>query len=142
MGLGLAKRPGRDNRGAECGSLAPSSGYVVGGQGSQQPLRFNIFESPSPSASAFVSVWICVSLSASKFLLLIRRWLSGKESACQCRRPKRRGCDLCIGKDPCRRKWEPNLVFLSGKFHGLRSLVGHSPWGHKELDMTEHTHIG
>ena len=22
--------------------------------------------------------------------------------------------------------------------HGQRSLVGHSPWGHKELDMTEH----
>ena len=28
---------------------------------------------------------------------------------------------------------------------GQRSLVGHSPWGHKELDVmgaTEHTHIG
>ena len=30
-----------------------------------------------------------------------------------------------------------------GNFHGQRSLVGDSPWGHKELDMTEqltHTH--
>ncbi|CAI9174476.1 unnamed protein product [Rangifer tarandus platyrhynchus] len=26
---------------------------------------------------------------------------------------------------------------LLGKFHGQRSLVGYSPWGHKELDMTE-----
>ena len=86
MGLGLAKRPGRDNRGAECGSLAPSSGYVVGGQGSQQPLRFNIFESPSPSASAFVSVWICVSLSASQSVCLLCALLSlfPSESVCLC----------------------------------------------------------
>ena len=32
---------------------------------------------------------------------------------------------------------EPTPVFLSGKSHGLRSLVGYSPWGHKESDMTE-----
>ena len=29
------------------------------------------------------------------------------------------------------------LVFLPKKFHGLRSLAGYSPWGHKELDATE-----
>ena len=28
-------------------------------------------------------------------------------------------------------------VFLSGKSCGQRSLVGYSPWGHKELDTTE-----
>ena len=28
-------------------------------------------------------------------------------------------------------------VLLSGKSHGQRSLVGYSPWGHEELDMTE-----
>ena len=28
-------------------------------------------------------------------------------------------------------------VFLPGEFHAQRSLVGYSPWGHKELDMTE-----
>ena len=28
-------------------------------------------------------------------------------------------------------------VFLPGEFHGQRSLAGYSPWGHKELDMTE-----
>ena len=30
-------------------------------------------------------------------------------------------------------------VFLPGKSHEQRSLAGYSPWGHKELDMTEHT---
>ena len=28
-------------------------------------------------------------------------------------------------------------VFLPGEFHGQRSLVGFSPWSHKESDMTE-----
>ena len=36
-----------------------------------------------------------------------------------------------------RTKWQPTPVFLSGKSHGQRSLVGYSSWGHKELDMTE-----
>ena len=31
------------------------------------------------------------------------------------------------------------LVFLPGESHGQRSLVGYSPWGHKELDMAEVT---
>ena len=31
----------------------------------------------------------------------------------------------------------PTPVFLPGEFHGQRSLVDYSPWGHKESDMTE-----
>ena len=34
-------------------------------------------------------------------------------------------------------QWQPTPVFLPGKSHGWRSLVGCSPWGRKELDMTE-----
>ena len=45
------------------------------------------------------------------------------------------------GKSPWCRKWQPIPVFLPGKFHGQRSLVGYSPWGCKELDMTEHAQI-
>ena len=36
-----------------------------------------------------------------------------------------------------RRKWQPTPVCLPGEFHGQRSLVGYSPWGHRESDMTE-----
>ena len=36
-----------------------------------------------------------------------------------------------------RREWLPMLVFLPGEFHGQRSLAGYSPWGCKELDMTQ-----
>ena len=42
------------------------------------------------------------------------------------------------------RDWERSYTFiwefpltLPGKSHGQRSLVGRSPWGRKELDMTE-----
>ena len=38
---------------------------------------------------------------------------------------------------PWRRKWQPTPVFLPGKFHGCGNLIGHSPWGCKELDATE-----
>ena len=36
-----------------------------------------------------------------------------------------------------RRQWHPTPVLLPGKSHGWRSLVGCSPWGHQESDMTE-----
>ena len=31
----------------------------------------------------------------------------------------------------------PTPLFLPGEFHGQRSLVGYSPWEHKEPDTTE-----
>ena len=37
-----------------------------------------------------------------------------------------------------RRKWQPIPVFLPGKSHEWRSLVGCSPWGFKESDTAEH----
>ena len=46
-----------------------------------------------------------------------------------------------MGKIPWRRKWHPTPVFLPGKSHGQRSLVGYSPWGHTELDtMSNRAH--
>ena len=57
------------------------------------------------------------------------RWLSGKESTCQCRR---RGFKPWVGKIPWRRERLPTPVFWPGEFHGL-----YSPWGRKESDMTE-----
>jgi len=49
---------------------------------------------------------------------------SGKESACQWRRHKRRRFDPWTGK--WRRKWQPTPVSLSGSFHEQRSLVDYS----------------
>ena len=62
---------------------------------------------------------------------------SGKEPTCQCRRHKSHGFDPWVRKMPRRREWQPTPAFLLGEFHGQRTLVGHSPWGHKESDTTE-----
>ena len=40
-----------------------------------------------------------------------------------------------------RRQWQPTPVLLPGKSHGQRSLVGYSPWGREESDMTERLHF-
>ena len=45
------------------------------------------------------------------------------------------GFDPWVGKIPWRRELTP--VALPEEFHGLRSLAGYSPQGHKESDMTE-----
>ena len=50
---------------------------------------------------------------------------------------QRPGFNPWVGKISWRRKWQPTPVFLPGKSHGWRSLVGYSPWGRKELDTTE-----
>ena len=42
------------------------------------------------------------------------------------------------GKKPEKLVWRRNLP---GKSHGWRSLVGCSPWGHEESDMTERLHF-
>ena len=42
-----------------------------------------------------------------------------------------------VGKLPWRREWLSTSVFLPEEFHGPRSLMGYSPWGHKESDTTE-----
>ena len=56
----------------------------------------------------------------------IPRWLRGKESACQCRSCQRHSFDPWVGKIPTspRGQWQPTPMFLPGKSHGWRSLVG------------------
>jgi len=58
---------------------------------------------------------------------------NGKESACHA------GArfDSWVGKFLWRRIWQSTSVFLPREFHGQRSLVGYSSWGHKQLDTTE-----
>ena len=53
---------------------------------------------------------------------------------------ERLGFDPWVGKTPWRRKWLPTLVLLPRESHGWRRLVGYSPWGGKESDMTEQLH--
>ena len=71
-----------------------------------------------------------VKLTSSVSIECVRQglpwWLSGKESAYQCRIL---GFNPWAGKILWRRKWQPIPVFLPGKSHGQRSLSCCSPWG-------------
>ena len=57
----------------------------------------------------------------------------GKESTCNA---GDLGLIPGLGRSPGEGKGYP-LQYSGGESHGQRSLVGHSPWGDKELDMTE-----
>ena len=71
---------------------------------------------------ASVLEWGAIAFSAGN--------ASGKEPACQCRSHRRYGFSPWVGReDALRGAWQPTPVFLPGKSHGRRSLVGCSPWG-------------
>ena len=57
---------------------------------------------------------------------------TGKEAACQCRRC---GFDPWVRKTPWRRTWQSIPLFLPGKSHGQRRMVGYSLWGCKETGL-------
>ena len=44
-------------------------------------------------------------------------------------------------EDPLEKEMATHSSTLAWKFHGLRSLVGYSPWGCKVLDTTEQLHF-
>ena len=58
----------------------------------------------------------------------------GNESACNVGDPS---LIPGSGRFPWRKAWQPTLVFSPGESYGQRSLVGYSPWGHKESDAIE-----
>ena len=62
-----------------------------------------------------------------------------KEPACQCRRHKRQGFNPWIGKIPLEEGMATLQLFLPGKAHGQKSLLGYSPWGCKETNTAEQT---
>ena len=54
------------------------------------------------------------------------------------------GFNPWVKKISWRKKWQLlTPVFLPRESHGQRSLIGYSPWGHNESDMTEQlsTHV-
>ena len=61
-------------------------------------------------------------------------WLRWLRICLQCWRPR---FYPWVKKIPWRRERRPMTIFLPGEVHGKRSLEGHSPWSHKESDMTE-----
>ena len=77
--------------------------------------------------SSLIDTWLFrhqLYLAQLRLLWWVSRW----RIRLQC---SRQGFDPWVGKIHWRRKWQPTPVFLPGKSHGQRSLVGYSPWGCK-----------
>lgn len=51
------------------------------------------------------------------------------------------GANIGDSGDPLELEMATHSNFLPGKPYGQRSRVDCGPWGHKESDMTEHTHV-
>ena len=60
-------------------------------------------------------------------------WFSGKDSTCQCRRLR---FDLWIEKIHLKKEMATHPSILAWRIHEQRSLVGYSPRGRKESDLT------
>ena len=97
------------------------------------PPSPNWSEMSGPKWTLCLIVWFISSACTSESLgsntssLGLPWWLRGWRVSLQCGRP---GFDSWVRKIPWRRKWQSTPVFLPGKSHGQRGLVGDSPWGH------------
>ena len=138
------------------------------GEGNGNPLQCSCLENPRDGGAWWASIYgVAQSLTGLKrlssssrnaetkeeqsrnnravikqgpgFSTGLPRWFYGKESACQCKRHKRCRFSPWVGKIPWRRSWLPTPVFLPEESQGRGSLVGFSPWGRTESDMTEAT---
>ena len=71
-------------------------------------------------------------------------WLSGKESAWNAGDAEevwQTWVHSLGGENLLEEELAMHSVSLSGKWHGQRGLVGYRPWGHQEMDTTEHAII-
>ena len=83
----------------------------------------------------FLKKCVCAKIYLLEYTYIwLPWWLSWQRNRLQSGRPE---LDPWAGKIPWRREWLPTPIFWPGEFHGLRSPVGYSLWGCKELDTTE-----
>ena len=90
---------------------------------------------------SYTVVHIMYSFSYSFPLCFITGyWMKGGLPRCQwvknlaaVKEPQETWVQSLVGNIPWRRKCQPTPGFLPRKSHGYRSLVGYSPWSHKEL---------
>ena len=106
------------------------------GEGNGNPLgRLQSMSSQRVRYSGVTDIHACKCVYV--YMIGLPRWLSGKESTCQCRRGGRHRFDPWVRKIPWRRAWQPTPVFLPGESHGQRAWRAMVHRCHKESDTTE-----
>ena len=87
-------------------------------------------------------IWQCCSPSLSHRLLpLPVDFPGGSDSKASAYNVGDLGSTPGSERSPGEGNGNPLQYFCLEKSHGQRNLVGYSPWGHKELDMTEQLHF-
>ena len=131
-------------QGAE-GDLLPTANKILNSDDNMNELE-NEFSPVEPSHKTADAVQMDCNLLrdfvALAFRLTVPGFLIHRDSLVAqmvvCLQCRRSWFNPWVGKIPWRRKWQPTPVFLPGKSHGQRNLLGYS---HKELDMTELLHF-
>ena len=112
-----------------CIQVSQEAGQVV-----WYPISFRIFHSllwPTSRGKVFLS-WVPLSVGTSQG----DQW----QRICMPVQEIQETWVWSLGREgPLEEGMTPTAVLLPGESHGQRSLAGYSPWGHKELDMTEAT---
>ena len=107
----------------DLGSISGSGKSL--GEGNGDPLQYSCLGNPMGGGA-----WQATVHGVAKGRTRLSDFTSLYSRRC-CFHPR-------VGKVLWSRKWQPIPVFLPGKLHGQRSLVGYSTRGCKESDMTEH----
>ena len=95
--------------------------------------KFCPLESSGDCQNAWMHFRNCAFIVLGCHMLGLSWWLSGKESACQCKRRRRCWFDPWVRKILWRRKWQPVPVLLPRKIPWTEELADYSPWGHKRI---------
>ena len=125
--------------------LIPGSGKAAG-EGKSYPLQYSwaslvaqLVKNPPASRRPQFDFWIRKihwrrERLPTPVFLGFPCGSAGKESACTA---GDLGSIPVLGRCPGGRHSNPLQYSYLENLHGQRSLVGYSPWGHKEYDMTE-----
>ena len=106
------------------------------GEGNGNPLQYSCLENPMDRRAWWAAIYgVSQSWAWLKGLSSSSRGgtSDGKESACDARDL---GSTPGLGRSPGEGNGNPLQYSSPGKSHGQQSLVGYTPWGHRELDMT------
>ena len=99
------------------------------GEGKGNPLQYSCLENPMDRGA-----WWATVHRVAKSWTRLKRLSTHTHGSNGCKWDL---LGLSVTTLCWRRKWKPTPPFLPGELHGQKRLVGYSPWGRKESDMTE-----
>ena len=102
-------------------------------------IPFIVWVPPTGKTRVCVCVCVCIYIYRCLYIQCLYIYIgfpggsvvkNPPSLACQC---KSHRFNPWVGKIPWERKWQSTSVFLPGRSHGQRSLVGYSPWACKKI---------